>query len=332
MRYEDAVASQPDNLEVTRERVHAALSRSDLAPWRGGTLAVVAMGAASHSGWVLVDALRRAGRRVANLDASALLEDAPPTAFADSFVFISESGRSSETVGAAERVGPGARLGLTNVADAPLARAVDLNVTLGHGEDSPVYTVGYTATLQALGLVAEAIGAGTTGEDFASLPAQLSQVLSVNAAPMGELADRLAPLGALDFVGRGASLASAAEAALLFREATRTPTAVFETRQYLHGPMEPLTGERGCVVFGDGREVELARYLADREIPVVLLTSAEIEPTGTLAVVSLPAAAPVSRAVLEIAPVQLLAGGVARRRGLGIDGFVYRQDDTKLAG
>ena len=36
-----------------------------------------------------------------------------------------------------------------------------------------------------------------------------------------------------------------------------------------------------------------------------------------------------SRAVLEILPVQLVAGELARDRGLGIDGFLYQQDDTK---
>ena len=37
-----------------------------------------------------------------------------------------------------------------------------------------------------------------------------------------------------------------------------------------------------------------------------------------------------SRAVLEILPVQLLAGEMARLRGLAIDGFLHHQDDTKV--
>lgn len=332
MRYEDAVASQPENLERTRTRVREMLAANDLSAWRTGSVAVVAMGAGSHAGWAFVECLRRAGRRALNLEASAMLEDAAPQAFADSFVLVSEGGRSSETIGAAERIDPGARLGVTNAVDSPLARVVELTVTIGHGEDSAVYTVGYTSTLQALGLLAGALGAMLPGEDLDSLPGALDRVLASNREAMADLAERTSRLTAVDFVGRGTSYASAAESALLFREATRTPTASFETRQYLHGPMESLASDRGCVIFGDGREVELAHYLAERDIPVVLVTSKDVSASRPLVVVNLPFVAPVSRAVLEIAPLQLLAGSVARIRGIGIDGFVYRQEDTKIPG
>ncbi len=330
MKYEDAVASQPENLELTRARVVETLAASDLSPWGTGTLGVVAMGAGSHAGWALVERLRRAGRRATNLEASALLEDVQPSAFADSFVLVSEGGRSTETVGAANRLDAGGRLGMTNVGDSPLALAVDLTVTIGHGEDSPVYTVGYTATLQALGLLADALGAATPGEQYGELPEELGRVLSEQADQMEEIAGLTSGLAAFDFVGHGASFASASESALLFREATRMPTAAFETRQYLHGPMESLGPDRGCVVFGDRREVELARYMAGQGIPVVLLTSVEVQQSRGLSVVRVPPAGPVTRAVLEIAPVQLLVGSIARIRGLAIDGFVYHQDDTKL--
>lgn len=330
MKYEDAVASQPENLESTRQRVNEALFAADLRPWRTGSLAVVAMGANSHGGWVLVEMLRRAGRRALNVSASAVLEGVSSAAFADSYVVVSEGGMSRETVGAAERLPAGTRLGLTNVSDSPLSRAVDLAVTIGHGEDSPVYTVGYTATVQAFGLLARALDVSAGGDDLTALPGLMRDVLASSSAPMNTLGEVFTGLGAIDFVGRGASFASAAESALLFREATRTPTAAFETHQYLHGPMEALTSNRGCVLFGDDREVELARYLAERSIPVLLVTTSAVVSSGILSVVSLPACSLASRAVLEIAPLQQLASAVADMRGLRIDGFVYRQHDTKL--
>jgi hypothetical protein len=37
-----------------------------------------------------------------------------------------------------------------------------------------------------------------------------------------------------------------------------------------------------------------------------------------------------SGAILEILAAQLVVGELARLRGLGIDGFRYRQDDTKI--
>ena len=44
---------------------------------------------------------------------------------------------------------------MSNVADSPLAGVVDHLLCLDSGPDSPVYTTGYTATLQALGMLGE---------------------------------------------------------------------------------------------------------------------------------------------------------------------------------
>jgi hypothetical protein len=67
-------------------------------------------------------------------------------------------------------------------------------------------------------------------------------------------------------------------------------------------------------------------------VRTVLITTAVVEPADGLSVLRLPAVGgALSRAVLEILPVQLLAGELARDRGLGIDGFLYHQDDTKYA-
>lgn len=302
----------------------------DLTPWRCGCLAVVAMGANSHAGWVLVEMLRGAGRRATNVSASVFQDAVVSTVVGDCFVLASEGGRSSETVMAAKALPVGTRLGLTNTSECPLSEVVDLNLVLGHAGDSPVYTVGYTAMTLAFGLLAQALSGDTERDDFLALPGMLEGVLATSPALIGELGERFMGLDSIDFVGSGTSFASAAESALLFREATRIPAAGFETRQYLHGPMEALSRRTGCVLFGDGREIELAGYLAERSIPVLLVTSCRIEARGTLSVIVLPPVKLASRAVLEIGPLQLVAGAVAQGRGLDVDGFRYHQDDTKL--
>lgn len=331
MDYYEAVASQPANLERSAMSVRKGLADVDLSPWRSGTLAVASMGASTHAGHALVDRLLRYGRRAVNLDASSLMLLGDHVEFADSYVFISEGGRSRETVDAARRVPEGTRLGLTNEPVSPFADVVDIALDLGHGEDSPVYTVGYTATLQAFGLFATALDGNDDGERWDRVPQLVAQVIENAAASMAEISGRFEALSSIDFVGRGASLASAAEAALLLRESTRTPTAAFETYQYLHGPMESLDAGKGCVIFGSQREVDLARYVAERGVPTVLVTSVAVPSSDVLTVVQLPAISPVGQAVLEIVPLQLLAGGLARLRGLGIDGFLYHQDDSKIS-
>jgi fructoselysine-6-P-deglycase FrlB-like protein len=208
---------------------------------------------------------------------------------------------------------------------------VDEVLGLEHGPDSPVYVVGYTATLQAFGLLAEALDARAEGDDWGALP-DLAAAASIACRPAVErAAAAFADVAAVDVVAPGAFRATAAEGALLLREATRTPAAAFETYQYLHGPMEPQGPGTGCVVVGDHREVELARYLADAGAPTVLLTSAPVDAGPGLVVVEIPALPVLSRSILQVLPLQQLAGELARARGLRVGDFRYHQTDTKVA-
>jgi fructoselysine-6-P-deglycase FrlB-like protein len=288
------------------------------------------MGASAHAGHALVHRLARTGRRAVNVDASDLISLGAGADLADSYVFISEGGRSRETIEAAALIPPGARLGLTNAPNAPIREVVDALVGLEHGEDSRVYTVGYTATLQAFGLLATAIDGQDAGDEWARLPELMETTLDRLGADAARIAPILNKARSIDFVGSGSSRASVAEAALLFRESTRISTAAYETYQYLHGPMECLTPEHACVLFGEGREVALARYLARAGVPTVLITSESVQPEEGLSVLRIQQAADLSRSILQILPAQLIAGESAHLRGLGIDGFLYHQDDTKI--
>ncbi len=330
MDYYKAVSSQAANLENSAQSVAGVLAEIDLQPWRSGVLAVASMGASSHAGNAFVRRLVRHGRRAVNLDASDLLSLGPNFDVADSYIFVSESGRSRETIAAAQLAPVGRRLGLTNNPSAPLAEVVDTVIGLGHSEDSPVYTVGYTATLQAFGLLATAIDGVDDGDDWSALPSHVSETLASLSDQAVRVAASFNQLTSFDFVGCGTSYAAAAEAALLFRESTRICTATYATYQYLHGPMEPLTSRQGCVLFGDRREVSLARFLVSKGIPTVLVTSGSTAEADGLSVMRIPEVAAISRAILEILPAQLVAGELARLRGLGIDGFRHHQDDTKI--
>ncbi|MFF0267071.1 SIS domain-containing protein [Kribbella sp. NPDC004536] len=326
MDYYEAVAGQPAALERSAAAVRARLKELDLEAWRHGTFGVVSMGASTHAGNALVFRLAGAGRRAVNLagsDFGALARSRP----ADSYLFVSEGGRSRETIEAADLVPAGAKLGLTNVPDGPLAEHVDAVVALEAGEDSRVYTVGYTTTLQALGLLADALTGQDDGDDWHRLPGLVARTLEQPAAAAAEV---LATAGSIDVVGAAGAYAAAAESALLLRESTRICTSTYETYQYLHGPMEPLTSSNACLLIGDGREISLARYLAGAGIPTVLVTAAAVAAEPNLIVMPVPQASIMSRAVLEILPVQLVAGEMARLRGLGIDGFLHHQDDTKV--
>ncbi len=326
MRFEDGVDAQPQTLARSAEAVRSGLSQ--LAGLQGGeVVALVGIGASEHIARSAAPAWRAAGIRAVAVSAAELMSE--HVALADVYVALSESGRSAETVAALARTG-GRRVGITNEPGSPLTEVVDEVLLLESGPDSPVYTTGYTATLQAVGMLGDH-WAGTTS-DWSSLPGQVESSLSVSKPAVDALAMSFSGARIIDVVGSGTSNATAGEGALVLREAARAHTASYDTYNYLHGPMEPLDPQTACIIVGDGRELRLAAEVSSIGCPTLLLTTREdITTLDNLTVLTLPkASSPLGQAVLQIVPIQALAWRLADDRGLRVDGFRYQQDDTKL--
>lgn len=328
MLFTDGIAAQPSILARSAKSVRHALEDLPLPP-PGELIALVGIGASEHAAASAAPVWRDHGLRAFAVPASQMQKTAAP--FADLYVGVSESGRSAETVAALSRLSGTRRVGLTNVADSPLAAAVEELLFLDSGPDSPVYTTGYTATLQALGLMGEHWSGRAT--DWSGLPEMAATVLSDTAPFMADLTLVMAGARIVDVVASGASIATAGEGALMLRESARLLTASHETYNYLHGSMEPLDPQTACVIIGDGREVRLALETSELGCPTLLITTrSDIASSKTLTVMTLPqATSPLAQAVLEILPLQQLGWAVASDRGLAVDGFRYHQDDTKLS-
>ena len=333
--FAEAMASQPEQLVHVLASVRACLETADLPPWKdGSTLGVVAMGASRNSGYVLLAALARQGVRATNPAASELLlADLGGFQPADYHLVVSESGRSPEPLEAATRLGGPNRVGVTNYPRSQIAGCVDAVVGLGEVPDSGVYTVGYTGTLLAYGLLLQRLGL-VPPSDLDGVPALVGDLLTRYAELVEPAAAVLAAAGAIDVVGQGTSFGAASELALMLREGLRTHAAAFETFEYLHGPMECLTPSSAVVLFGDGRETTVPDRLLAVGVPVVLVTTAESVPaegTPGLEVIRIPAQAdPLVRGVVEIVVSQLVLAAAARTRGVPIDDFVFENLGTKL--
>jgi glucosamine--fructose-6-phosphate aminotransferase (isomerizing) len=188
-----------------------------------------------------------------------------------------------------------------------------------------VATLSYTATLQALGMLCDAL-LGETGSVWSELPSLVEEVLASCVAPVRERAAAFAKATALEAVGGGPGLASAREAALLAREALRLPATGMDTREYLHGPLEAVAPGFGAVVFGRERERSLAESMASFGAEVLLVGDRNDDVPG----VALPEVPPIAAPILQILPVQLLVDEVADQRGLTIGELRRHQDDTKV--
>ena len=325
-----AVSAQPENLSRGAEAWRDAVGEVDLTALREGTIVFGGIGASGHALIPAVLALRATGRRAFGVSAAELREPAARE-LGDAFVLVSQSGASAETLDALGHLEGLPVLAIAAHADSPLATAARYWLPLGPIPDTPVATLSYTATLQALGMLLEALLArARTGFDWDALPELAADVIAQNDGMAAAMAPQFADLIALDAVGGGAAQASARETALLGREGLRLPATGMETREYLHGPLEAVAPGFGCVVFGRERERLLAEELVSYGASVALVHQSP-EPVSTDHVLTIPDAPEYVAPILQILPAQLLADHVARVRGIAIGELRRQQLDTKVS-
>lgn len=211
-------------------------------------------------------------------------------------VAVSQSGASPDllaSIGAARAVGA-TTLALVNVADSPLAGAVDRVLPLRAGpERSVAATKSAIATLaQAADLIAEWSDDADLRAAVADLPGALAGAW---AADWSALVDLLHPATGLFVIGRGPALGIAQEMALKLKETCGLHAEAFSAAEVRHGPMA-LVGPGFPVLIlrqqdesADGVDA-LAAELAARGGDV-LLAGARAVP-GTIALPLAPAAGP----------------------------------------
>ncbi|KGM35398.1 SIS domain-containing protein [Inquilinus limosus] len=325
--YRDGIALQPKALEASRQAVAAMLERADLAPLQRGTVALVGIGASLYAAEAGAAAMRGQGIRAFALPGTDLYD--PAVDAADAYVAISASGRSVEPAQALRIRPQAATFGIAKTAETPLGEVARTMIATASGPDSGPNTTSYVCALQAIGLLAD--GAGRpSGADWAALPAAAEDVLAAVVGPVVKASALLAGRTAIDCVGSGIAFGTAGYTALLIREAARVAAQGWDTLNFLHGPMEPNDARSGVILFGDGREVTLARDLAGFGIPSVLITTrGDVTDATNLVVIRVPGTG-LPGAILQAIPAQLLIADLAEAAGLPVCNFRYRQTDTKL--
>lgn len=327
--YEQARRGQAEQLGVAIARIREQLDRWDAeGALRGPGPVMVGIGASHAASCAPVWALRKRGIAAWRISAGDVPVPYPLTEHR--IIGVSQSGRSAETLDALASVPPERRLAVVNSAPSPITELVTDSLTLGSLRDSYASTIGYTATLAALGMLADRWDGGGIDPGWDELPAAFARFDEGIATTIDRAVGLFDGVPWADFVGSAPAVGSAEEGALLLREVARIPATAMSTRQYLHGSMESAGGGVH-VVFGDRREAGLARTLLDAGNRVVFVTRQEVADEPGLAVIRLPRMPAAQRAILEAAVVQSLAGGVAQARGVPIEEFVFHADDIKVA-
>jgi fructoselysine-6-P-deglycase FrlB-like protein len=281
----------------------------------------VAVGAAAH--------FHAAGCPVYLLDAAELLHTAR-LAPRSVLVMLSRSGSSVEIVALLDkaRAANVTVIGITNFAEGALAERADLSlllpVTPDHGISANTYV--------SLAAGATAIAATVAGGFNAQLVSALREAVAASANRIAGWQQQLLKtkwlaVGATYyFLGRGASLASALGARLLWEEGVKMPATALGTDSFRHGAQEIVTAGMRFGVWADTRlrDADLAVVRDLHQLGAsVMLIGEDLQQDSAELVIELPRWPSGWQFLMDIVPVQLAAEALARLSGADCDTFRY---------
>lgn len=277
-------------------------------------------------------------------------------------IIISRSGRSIEIVQLAEkaRAAGATIIGITNVADGPLAKLAQIPLVVPSPLDHAISVVTYTTLALAAGILA----ASAAGKFDAVLAATLNSAFDATGKAIPswqqQIADSkwFAPGVTTYFLARGSSLGSAYETRLMWEEGGKSPATAMGSASFRHGPQEMIAEGQRFGLWLDGayareKDLALARDLRKLGAAVMLIgqnipaaasgdkDNDAVDAAGDAAensvlVLQLPAIPSEWQFVIDIIPAQLAADRAAALNGVDCDTFrlcsFIVEDDGGLLG
>ncbi len=212
----------------------------------------IARGSSDHATLYLKHLVElRLGLVCASLGPSVASLYRAPLQLADALALtISQSGRSPDivTMQSAARAAGAFTVALVNDETSPAASEAQALLALNAGEER---SVAATKTMLASLVAGASLIAYWSADDalvraLADLPAQLT---ASEAPPPEPIVEALAAARSLFVIGRGATLAMAAEAALKLKETSAIHAEAFSSAEVLHGPAGVITSGFPVVAF-----------------------------------------------------------------------------------
>jgi glucosamine--fructose-6-phosphate aminotransferase (isomerizing) len=231
----------------------------------GQRLLCSGMGSSLYACYALSTELAQYGIATTTIDAAELLHY-HHYAYRDAVaVLVSRSGESIETLKLLPLLkAQGTRLvSVTDVADSTLAREADVSVLIHGGQDHLVAVQSYTATLIVLSLLSAALV-----NDLEARRIELEMTVKALIDCVPQCVEQSAgwqsffgDAQVIHLLGRGPSIASIFEGALLFNEVAKFPSVPMEAAQLRHGPVEIVDERHRAIVFAPNdhtRELNVA--------------------------------------------------------------------------
>jgi glucosamine--fructose-6-phosphate aminotransferase (isomerizing) len=302
-----------------------ALGRAAAQIGDASRVVVTGMGASLFAAMPFANRLAGQGTDVHIVEASELLHYRAELCRKAVVVLVSRSGESVEILKLLPILHEcgAVAIGVTNEPASSLANSADTTVLVNSRNDEMVAVQTYTGTVLTLLLLAETVH----GESPGRMRLDGESVVRSCA----DLATRLldGDFGWRDFLegacvvhvfGRGPSLGSVHEGALLFNETAKLPSVAATPGAFRHGPVEIVDHDFRAIVFATQdrtRELDL-RFASD--LSQIGARVNVVAPGGTWPIPRVPAT---YLSVLEIVPLQVAAVRAAEMRGVRAGHFRY---------
>jgi len=269
LRLLDDIRNQPRSLGTVLDHHsvggRAALLAASALIRQTGNVVITGMGASFNAATPFYYSLAGAGFRASLIETAELLHFLRPLCRDSVVIIVSRSGESVEAVKLQDalKAADVKIVAVTNDASSTLARGATVHVLIGSMADEIVAIQSYTGTVLALHLLAaEVLGgfhaaASVVFSAIRQMPALVEQYEHDSAA----WRDFLEPGVPIYSLGRGHSVASAQETALLFGETAKQPAVGLAAGTFRHGPVEVVDARYRAIVFapaGPSRELNLA--------------------------------------------------------------------------
>jgi len=303
---------------------------------------IVGLGASLHGSIPLQNLLCSRGLDASTVEAGELLHYRLGACGDATCVLVSRSGESIEIVKVLAALRARVPLiAVTNEPHSTLARQADVAIDLHSLADEMVAVQTYGATLLTLYLLGMAAmehwdeGQRSAGALLEQVPGWIAA--NLDSAPLW---DRfLQPDTTLYALGRGPSLGSARQSALLFSEIAKSPAVGMSVASFRHGPVEVLDERFRAVIFappGPTRELNLAlaRELTEFGGSVRVIGPHPPEDLALPGLVT-PKCADGLAPLMEIVPMQVAALRLAQLKGLTVGSFRFApqvaRDESRIA-
>ncbi len=347
-RFLTDILRQPEELQRTIAHLQGGAGRNALdaavAAIRGARhVYLTGIGSSWHAALNVAALFHANAQPVILQDAAELLQYAKFPA--GSVVIInSRSGRSIEIVQLAEkaRAAGATIIGITNVADGPLAKLAQIPLVIPSPLDHAISVVTYTTLALAAGILAATVA----GKFDTILAATLNSVFDAATKAIPRWQQQIAasawfaPGATTYFLARGSSLGSAYETRLMWEEGVKSPATAMGSASFRHGPQEMIAKDLHFGLWLDGayareKDLALARDLCQLGASVLLIGQNTPGDAGDL-VLNLPAILAEWQFVIDIIPAQLAADRAAALNGVDCDTFrlcsFVVEDDGGLLG